>query len=141
MQDVIAGHLDMMFTSPSIALTPVKAGSIKAYAVMARDRLAAAPEIPTADEAGLPDFYLAGWHAFWAPKGTSRAVIARLHGAVVNALADPTVRKRISDLGLLIIPVEQQTPEALATLQRAEIGKWLPLLKEAGINPTSPVMD
>jgi tripartite-type tricarboxylate transporter receptor subunit TctC len=141
MQDVIAGHLDMMFTSPSIALAPMKSGSIKAYAVMARDRLAAAPEIPTVDEAGLPDFYIAGWHAYWAPKGTSHDVIARLHGAILNALADSTVRKRIIDLGLLVVPRERQTPGALAALQRAEIGKWLPLLKEAGINPISPATD
>ena len=141
MQDVIAGHVDMMFTSPSIALAPFQAGSIKAYAVLARNRLAAAPEIPTSDEAGLPGFHTGSWHACWAPKGTPPDVISKLHGAVVKALADPTVRKRLTDLGLLIVPREQQTPEALAALQRAEIGKWWPLLKEAGINPISPAMD
>ena len=133
MQDVIAGHIDMMFTSPSIGLTPARAGSIKAYAVMAKERLLAAPEIPTVDDAGLPGFYTAGWHAFWAPKGTPRDVIARLNGAVVDALADPAVRTRLTELGLLIVAREQQTPVALRAFQKAEIEKWWPIIKEAGI--------
>jgi tripartite-type tricarboxylate transporter receptor subunit TctC len=133
MQDVIAGHIDMMFTSPSIGLAPAQAGSIKAYAVMAKERLLAAPEIPTVDDAGLPGFYTAGWHAFWAPKGTPRDVIARLNGAVVDSLADPAVRTRLTELGLLIVARQQQTPVALRTFQKAEIEKWWPIIKEAGI--------
>ena len=133
MQDVIAGHIDMMFTSPSIGLAPAQAGSVKAYAVMARNRLAASPDIPTVDEAGLPGFYTSGWHALWAPKGTPREVIARLNAAVVDALADTAVRTRLADLGLLIVPREQQTPEALRAFQKAEIEKWWPIIKEAGI--------
>lgn len=133
MQDVIAGHIDMMFTSPSIGLAPAKAGSVKAYAVMARDRLAAAPEIPTVDEAGLPGFYTAGWHALWAPKGTPPEVVATLNAAVVDALADTPVRKRLADLGLQIVPREQQTPDALRAFQKAEIERWWPVIKEAGI--------
>jgi tripartite-type tricarboxylate transporter receptor subunit TctC len=133
MQDVIGGHIELMFSSPSIGLAPAQAGSIKAYAVLAKERLTAAPAIPTADEAGLPGFYTAGWHAFWAPKATPRDVIARLNGAVVNALADPAVRTRLTELGLLIVPREQQTPEALRAFQKAEIAKWWPIIKEAGI--------
>jgi tripartite-type tricarboxylate transporter receptor subunit TctC len=133
MQDVIAGHIDLMFTSPSIGLAPAQAGMIKAYAVMARERLVAAPEIPTVDEAGLPGFYSAGWHAFWAPKGTPREVIVRLNGAVIDALADAAVRTRLTELGLLIVPRDQQTPEALRVFQKAEIEKWWPIIKEAGI--------
>jgi len=133
MQDVIAGHIDMMFTSPSIGLAPTQAGSIKAYAVMAKERLLAAHEIPTVDDAGLPGFYTAGWHAFWAPKGTPRDVIARLNRAVVDSLADPAVRARLTELGLLMVPREQQTPVALRVFQKAEIEKWWPIIKEAGI--------
>jgi tripartite-type tricarboxylate transporter receptor subunit TctC len=133
MQDVIAGHIDMMMTSPSIGLAPAQAGSIKAYAVMTKERLAAAPEIPTVDEAGLPGFYSGGWHAFWAPKSTPRDAIARLNAAVVDALADPTVRKRLADLGMRIVPREQQTPEALSALHRAEIERWWPIIREADI--------
>jgi tripartite-type tricarboxylate transporter receptor subunit TctC len=132
-QDLVGGHIDMMFTSPSIALAPAQAGSIKAYAILSKERLSAAPDIPTGDEAGLPGFYTAGWHAFWAPKGTPPDVIARLNRAVMAALADTTVRKRLADLGLLIVPREQQTPQALAAFQMAEIERWWPILREAGI--------
>ena len=135
MQDVVGGHIDMMFTSPSIALAPFEAGSIKAYAILAKERLKAAPDIPTGDEAGLPGFYTAGWPAFWAPKGTLREVIARLNVAVSDALADMAVRKRLTELGLLIVPHEQQTPEALGAVQKAEIARWWPILKDAGIKP------
>ena len=118
---------------PNIALEHVRAGSIKAYAVTDKSRLAAAPDIPTVDEAGLPGFYAAPWHAFWAPKGTPREVIAKLNAAVVDALADTAVRKRLNDVGLQIVPREQQTPEALGAFQKAEIERWWPILKEAGI--------
>jgi tripartite-type tricarboxylate transporter receptor subunit TctC len=133
MQDMIAGHIDLMFTAPNIALEHVRAGSIKAYAVTDKSRLAAAPEIPTVDEAGLPGFYAAPWHAFWAPKGTPREVIAKLNAAIVDSLADITVRKRLNDAGLQIVPREKQTPEALRAFQMAEIERWWPILKEAGI--------
>jgi tripartite-type tricarboxylate transporter receptor subunit TctC len=96
-------------------------------------RLAAAPDVPTVDEAGLPGFYTAPWHAFWAPGGTSREVIAMLNAAVMDALADAGVRKRLGDLGLTIVSRERQTPEALGTFQRAEIERWWPILREAGI--------
>lgn len=133
MQDLIAGHIDLMLVAPNIALEHVRAGSIKAYAVTDKSRLAAAPEVPTVDEAGLPGFYTAPWHAFWAPKGTPREVITKLNASVVNALADTTVRKRLTDLGVRVVPRAQQTPEALGTLQKAEIERWWPVLKEAGI--------
>ncbi len=133
MQDVIAGHIDMMMSSPSIALAPARAGSVKAYAVGAANRLVRAPDIPTVDEAGLPEFYTAGWFALWAPKGTPRDSVGRLNAAVVDALADTATRARLADLGQEIYPREQQTPEALAALQKAEIEKWWPIIKEAGI--------
>jgi tripartite-type tricarboxylate transporter receptor subunit TctC len=133
MQDLIAGHIDLMFVAPNIALEHVRAGSIKAYAVTDRSRLAAAPDVPTVDEAGLPGFYAAPWHALWAPGGTPPEVIARLNAAVMDALADEGVRKRLGDLGLTIVSRERQTPEALATFQRAEIERWWPILKEAGV--------
>jgi len=133
MQDMIAGHIDLMFTAPTIALAPLQAGRIKSYAVTAGNRLAMAPDIPTVDEAGLPGFYASPWNALWAPKGTPHDAIARLNAAVVDALADTTVRKRLADLGLQIVPREQQTPEALGAFQKAEIEKWWPILKAAGI--------
>ncbi len=132
MSDLIAGHIDLMIFA-TIALEHARAGSIKAYAVTAKNRLAMAPEIPTADEAGLPGFYASPWFALWAPKDTPRDVVDRLDGAVVDALADAAVRTRLTDLGYEIVPREQQTPEALAAFQKAEIEKWWPIIKEAGI--------
>ena len=133
MQDVIAGHIDLMFTAPTIALAPVQAGSVKAYAVTAKNRMTIAPDIPTVDEAGLPGFYASAWYALWAPKGVPPDVIGKLNAAVVAASADSTMRARFADLGLEIFPREQQTPEALGAFQKAEIEKWWPILKEAGI--------
>jgi tripartite-type tricarboxylate transporter receptor subunit TctC len=133
MQDVIAGHIELMLSAPNIALEHVRAGSIKAFAVTDKIRLAAASDIPTVDEAGLPGFYTAPWHAFWAPRGTSPEVIARLNGAIVDALADAAVRKRLADAGLQIVARKRQTPDALAAFQKSEIERWWPILKEAGV--------
>jgi len=94
---------------------------------------AAAPNIPTADEAGLTGFYLFNWRGLWVTGGTPKPVIAKLNAAVVDALAHPTVRARLADLGQEIFPRDQQTPEALAALQRAEIAKWWPIIKSANI--------
>ncbi len=133
MQDVIAGHIDLMFTAPTIALAPVQAGSVKAYAVTAKNRMTIAPDIPTVDEAGLPGFYASAWYALWAPKGVPPDVIGKLNAAVVATSADATMRARFADLGLEIFPREQQTPEALGAFQKAEIEKWWPIIKAAGI--------
>jgi tripartite-type tricarboxylate transporter receptor subunit TctC len=133
MQDMIAGHIELMCVAPNISLEYVRAGSIKAFAVTDKVRLAAAPDIPTVDEAGLPGFYTAPWQAFWAPRGTPREVIARLNGAIVDALADTAVRTRLADAGLQIVARKRQTPEALAAFQKSEIERWWPILKEAGV--------
>jgi tripartite-type tricarboxylate transporter receptor subunit TctC len=132
-RDLVAGQIDIMLDSPINSLPQVRAGAIKAYAVTAKTRLASAPDIPTVDEAGLPGFYASQWFALWAPKGTPRPVIDKLNAAVEHALADPIVQRRLADLGLQIFPREQQTPEALATLHRAEIEKWWPIIKAANI--------
>jgi tripartite-type tricarboxylate transporter receptor subunit TctC len=124
MQDLVAGQIDMIFDSPVITLPQVRAGSINALAVAAKVRLAGAPNIPTVDEAGLPGFYVSNWRALWAPKGTPKDVIVKLNMAVMDALADPTVRQRFADLGQEIFPTDQQTPEALGAFQKAAIEKW-----------------
>jgi tripartite-type tricarboxylate transporter receptor subunit TctC len=132
MQDLLGGRIDLMIDFAANSLPQVRAGTIKAYAVTAPGRLSVAPEIPTVDEAGLPGFYISAWQGFWVPKGTPNDVIGRLNAAVVAALADPSVRRRLADLGQEIYPREQQTPEALGVLQRAEIAKWWPIIKAAG---------
>ena len=133
MQDLVAGRIDMMIDNPVTSLPHVRSGGIKAFAVTAKTRLAQAPEILTVDEAGLPGFYLSNWGGLWAPKGTPKDVIAKLNVAVVDALADPAVRRRIADQGMGIAPPEQQTPEGLRAIHRAEIEKWWPIIKAAGI--------
>jgi tripartite-type tricarboxylate transporter receptor subunit TctC len=92
-------------------------------------RLPAAPDIPTVDEAGLPELYISAWQGIWVPKGTPKDVIGKLNMAIVAALADSSVRRQLADLGQEIYPRDQQTPEALGALQRAEIKKWWPIIK------------
>jgi tripartite-type tricarboxylate transporter receptor subunit TctC len=132
-QDLVAGQIDLMLDSATTALPQVRAGSVKAYAVTATGRLAVAPDIQTVDEAGLPELHLSVWFALWAPKGTPSEVIARLNWAARGALADPTFGSRLADLAQEVYPAEQQTPEALRALQKADIEKWWPIIKAAGI--------
>jgi tripartite-type tricarboxylate transporter receptor subunit TctC len=133
MQDLVAGQIDMMIDQAGNSLPQVRAGSIKAYAVTDKARLTAAPEIPTAGEAGIAGLEISIWHALWMPKGTPKEIIASLNAAVVDALADAAVRKRLGDLGQEIPTRAQQNPETLATLHKAEIEKWWPVLKAANI--------
>jgi tripartite-type tricarboxylate transporter receptor subunit TctC len=133
MQDLVAGQIDLMIIQAAVALPQVRAGAIKAYAVTASSRFPAAPDIPTVDEAGLPGIHISGWFALFAPKGTPTEVVTKLNTAVVEALADPTVRARLANLGQEIFPREQQTPQALAAYHKAEIEKWWPIIKAANI--------
>jgi tripartite-type tricarboxylate transporter receptor subunit TctC len=133
MNDLIAGQIDMMIPSTTDALQQIRAGTIKAYAVTAKSRSAAAPDIPTVDEAGMPGFYTSAWTALFAPKSTPKDVIGKLNAAVMGALADPAVRRRFAELDQNISPREQQTPEELRAYQQAEIDKWWPIIKAAGI--------
>jgi tripartite-type tricarboxylate transporter receptor subunit TctC len=132
-QDLIGGQLDLLFDQAPSALPSVRAGKIKAYAVTAKTRLSSAPNIPTVAEAGVPQLGMSIWSALWAPKGTPQDVIAKLNAAAADAMADPVVRDRLGDLGLDIPPREQQTPEALGALHKAEIEKWWPIIRSANI--------
>jgi tripartite-type tricarboxylate transporter receptor subunit TctC len=133
LQDLIAGQIDLAFAAASNVLPAVRDGKIKAYAVTSSARWSAAAEIPTVDEAGLPGLHVSLWGGLWAPKGTPRAVIEKLNAAVVDALSDPTARQRLAELGEEIPAREQLTPEALAVHHKAEIEKWWPIIKSAGI--------
>jgi tripartite-type tricarboxylate transporter receptor subunit TctC len=120
-----------MFDQAANSLPQLRGGKIKAYAVAARTRLALAPNVPTVDEAGLPGFYLAVWHGLWTPKGTPKEVISKLNLAVAEALANPSAREQLAELGQEISSRDQQTPEALRDFQKSEAEKWWPIVKAA----------
>jgi tripartite-type tricarboxylate transporter receptor subunit TctC len=131
MQDMVAGQIDLGCTEASNVLPHMRSGKVKAFAVLAKERWAVAPEIPPIDEA--LGFTMTFWHGLWVPKGTPPDVIARLNAAARDALADPTVQARIAQMGQEIVPAAQQTPEALGAYHKAEIEKWGPVIKAVGI--------
>jgi tripartite-type tricarboxylate transporter receptor subunit TctC len=131
-QDLVAGQIDLLGTTPDV-LPLVRAGNIKAYAVTSDTRWAMAPDIPTFAEMGLPGLSYAAWYGLFAPKGTPKDIIGKLHAGAVEALTDPAVRSRIADLGMDIFPRERQTPEWLGAMVKADAEKWWPIIKELGI--------
>lgn len=133
MEDLVAGRIDMLFDQPSDVLPQIKAGTVRAYAVTARRRLTIAPDIPTVDEAGLSGLYLTPWQSIWAPHGTPAAAITKLNAAAVAALANPDVRKRLADLAQEVVPRDRQTPSALGYYYTAEVDKWWPVIRGAGL--------
>jgi len=133
LQDLVAGQIDLIVDQASNSLQQVRDGKIRPYAVTAKTRMPTAPDIPTAAEAGVPGLDISVWYGLWAPKGTPKEIITRLNQAAVEALADPVMRQRLADLGLEIPAREIQTPEALGAHQKAEIAKWWPIIKAAGI--------
>jgi len=134
-QAIVSGQIDVLLNTPAVSMEQLKAGQVKVYAVTAKRRIPTAPDIPTTDEAGLPGYYFSFWHALWVPKGTPGEAKLALNTALRNALADPQVRERLTQLSQDIFPPEEQSPEALATFQRQEIEKWWPIVRAAGIKP------
>lgn len=133
MQDMLAGQINFMCTATGSFLPLVHAGQIKAFAVTAPKRIAAAPEIPTVDEAGLPGFYVGIWNALWVPAGTPKEIVAKLNAAANAAMSDPVFQKKIVELGLDMPPDEERTPEGLAAKRDADDAKWWPIIKKAGL--------
>jgi len=133
MTDLISGTVDLLVVQGAVALPQIRAGKIKALANLSPARSASMSDIPTSDETGVPGLYMSGWFGFWAPKGTPKEIIAKLNAATVEALADPAIQKRFTELGLDVAPRDQQTPEGLAAFQKTEIDKWWPIIKSAGI--------
>jgi tripartite-type tricarboxylate transporter receptor subunit TctC len=133
MNDLVAGQIDMIVDQTSNSIQQVRAGTIRAYAIVDSQRVESAPDIPTTDEAGLPGFHMTLWSGMWVPKGTPKDIIAKLNAAAVEALNDPGVRKQLENLGLQMPPKDQQTPEALGDWQKAEIAKWWPIIKAANV--------
>jgi tripartite-type tricarboxylate transporter receptor subunit TctC len=135
LNDLVGGQIDIIVDQASNSMQQIRAGNIRAYAITDSKRLKAAPEIPTADEAGLAGFNMTLWSGLWVPKGTPKEVVARLNAAAVEAMADDAVLKRLNDLGLEVPARDQQTPQALAVWHKAEVEKWWPIIKKAGIKP------
>jgi tripartite-type tricarboxylate transporter receptor subunit TctC len=135
MTDLLAGQVDLMVVQAAAAMPQIQSGTVKAIANLSPRRSAAVPDIPTTDEGGLPGLYMSGWFGFFAPKGTPADVLAKLNGAMVEALAHPGVGARFTQLGLDVAPRELQTPEGLAGFHKAEIEKWWPIIRAAGIVP------
>jgi len=133
MTDLISGQVDLLLVQGAVALPQVRAGTIKALAELSPERSASMPDIPSAAESGVPGLYIAGWFGFYAPKGTPPDIIAKLNAAAVQALADPAVKARFAQLGLDVAARDRQTPEGLAAFQSAEMDKWWPIIKAAGI--------
>ena len=133
MTDLISGQVDLLLVQGAVALPQVRAGTIKALAELSPERSASMPDIPSASESGVAGLYIAGWFGFYAPKGTPGDIIAKLNAATVQALADPAVKARFAQLGLDVAARDQQTPEGLAAFQNAEMDKWWPVIKAAGI--------
>jgi tripartite-type tricarboxylate transporter receptor subunit TctC len=135
MQDLVAGQIDFFCAEASQTLSFLRSGAIKAFAVMSKERWPGAPNVPTMDEVGVSGMYISFWNGLWVPKGTPGDVVAKLNSAIVDTLADPTVRQRLTDLGHVIATREEQTPEALGAFHKAEIEKWWPIIKAANIKP------
>ena len=133
MQDLLAEQIDFMIEPSSNFKSLVGAGSVKPYAITGRTRLPSSPDIPTADEAGLPGFLASLWYGLWVPKGTPKEIIAKLNATMVQLLADPAVKQRFEELGIQITPLAQQSPEALRALQKAEAERWWPIIKAANL--------
>jgi tripartite-type tricarboxylate transporter receptor subunit TctC len=135
LQDLVSGQIDFMIEPASNFYAQVRAGTVKPYAITSKTRIAAAPDIPTADEAGVPGYTASLWYGLWVPKGTPKDIIAKLNATMIRTLDDPAVKKRFSELGLEAPPRAQQTPEALREFQKAEADKWWPIIKAANIRP------
>jgi tripartite-type tricarboxylate transporter receptor subunit TctC len=133
MNDLVGGQIDLIVDQTSNSIGQVRAGNIRAYAVTADKRLSSAPDVPTTDEAGLPGFHMTLWSGMWVPKGTPGEIVRKLNAAAIEAMNDPSVRKQLENLGLQMPPGERLSPAALGAWQKAEIGKWWPMIKAANV--------
>jgi tripartite-type tricarboxylate transporter receptor subunit TctC len=133
MQDLLGGQVDFLCDQTTNTTAQIKGEKVKAYGVTTKSRLASLPNVPTLHEAGLPGFEIAIWHGLYAPKNTPKPVVEALSNALKIALKDPVVKQRFADLGTEPVAENRATPEALRTHLKAEINKWAPIIKKAGI--------
>jgi tripartite-type tricarboxylate transporter receptor subunit TctC len=133
MTDLLGGQVDVLCDQTTQTLPQINAGNVKLYGVTAPSRIGALPNAPTLAESGLKDFQVVVWHGLYLPKGTPKAVNDRLNAALQFALKEADVRKRLSELGADIVPVERQTSEGHRAWLKAEIDKWTPIIRSAGV--------
>ena len=135
MQDLIGGRIDFMCDTIQTGAAQAKAQTVKGIAVMSEKRVPIIAELPTTGEQGLPGVEASVWNAFFLPKGTPEPIVRRLNKAMSDMLDNPSVRKRLEDLGLEIVPLERRSPEYLAKLVPEEIARWGAVIRAAGITP------
>jgi tripartite-type tricarboxylate transporter receptor subunit TctC len=133
MNDLLGGQVDFMCDQTTNTTSQIKGGKIKVYGVTTKTRVPSLPDVPTMNEAGLPNFEVAVWHALYAPKGTPKPIIDKLVKALQDALKDPNVKQRFAELGTEPVPEKRATPEALRAHLKAEVDKWAPVIKKAGV--------
>jgi tripartite-type tricarboxylate transporter receptor subunit TctC len=133
MQDLLAGQIDFMIEPSSNFKSLIAAGSVKPFAIAGRRRLPSSPNIPTADEAGLPGFSASLWYGLWVPRDTPKQVVAKLNATLMQVLADASVQTRLGEFGIQITPAAQQSPEVLRAFQKAETERWWPIMKASNL--------
>ncbi len=133
MNDLLGGQVDFMCDQTTNTTSQIKAGKIKVYGVTTKKRVASLPNVPTLDEAGLKGFEVSVWHALYAPKGPPKSVVEKLTKALQDALKDSTVKERFADLGTEPVALNRATPAALSAHLKAEIDRWAPIIKKAGV--------
>ncbi len=134
MQDLAAGQIDFMIEPSSNFLGLVKGGAIKPLAVTSSQRTGSYPNVPTADESGLAGFQASLWYGLWVRHGAPDDVIAKLNATMRQVLADPAIEKRLTELGVQIVPKAGQGPDALRAFQKTEAARWWPIIKAADIH-------
>jgi tripartite-type tricarboxylate transporter receptor subunit TctC len=132
MNALVGGQVDYLCDQITNAVPQVQGGTIKAYAVATPERSPSLPDVPTTTEAGLPSYQASAWNALFAPKGTDKAIVAKLNAAAAKALDDEKVIARMKDLGNDVPKKEERTPEALGKLVKDEVDKWAKFLKPVG---------
>lgn len=133
MNDLLGGQVDLMCDQTVNTTSQIKAGKVKVYGVTTKKRVASLPNVPTMQEAGLPGFEVVVWNSLYAPKATPKPIIDKLSDALRQALKDSTVKQRLADLGTEVVSDDQARPEALRAHLKAEIEKWGPIIKKAGV--------
>ncbi|HEY1267987.1 MAG TPA: tripartite tricarboxylate transporter substrate binding protein BugD [Candidatus Binatia bacterium] len=133
MNDLLGGQVDLLCDQTTNTTSQIKAGRVKVYGITSNKRVASLPDVPTMDEAGLKGFEVNVWHALYAPKGTPKAVIDKLVPALQAAIKEPNVKQRFNELGAESVAENRATPAALRAHLKAEIDRWGPIIKKAGV--------